>query len=186
MTPEYGEGITVPAPSELFQEPENREPVWSEARCPRCKDTGWYLPNGTGNFDMRCDCQGTGQEPVAPVVPVGSEAPRVIERRECGRCGAEVRPDKTRHFCGVSYPLKATEDVRVVRYVAQGTGHERVIPATDLRSLRDHAAYTRSLAGACGNHGSCHSHPCVHSSLDALVAKLDEYTAKTPSGECRP
>lgn len=64
------------------------------------------------------------------------------------------------------------------REEAQGTAHERVIPATDLRKIRDRIAYARSLAGVCGNHHSCHSHPCIHAALDALKITLDEYTAK--------
>ena len=46
-----------------------------------------------------------------------SETGRVIERSECKRCGAEVRPGKRRHFCGPPYPLRACEEIVTVRYV---------------------------------------------------------------------
>ena len=42
----------------------------------------------------------------------------VIVRRECGRCGAEVRKDKRFHFCGEPYPLRKTDDIVERTYVA--------------------------------------------------------------------
>lgn len=50
-----------------------------------------------------------------------SEHPRVIERSECARCGAEVRTGKRRHFCGSPYPLRACEQIVTVRYVESAT-----------------------------------------------------------------
>jgi hypothetical protein len=70
----------------------------------------------------------------------------VIERRECGRCGAEVREGKTRHYCGEPYPLKATTDIRVVRYVPVSQvdiERERVI-ADDEAMRRARYAYLNS------------------------------------------
>jgi hypothetical protein len=60
----------------------------------------------------------------------------VLRRWECGRCGAEVRKGKTKHFCGEGYPLKATTDIRLVRYV-RATDNQR--GAVD-QSERDHYA----------------------------------------------
>jgi hypothetical protein len=47
----------------------------------------------------------------------GSSRMGTIERRECGRCGTEVRAGKRTHFCGEPYPLTVTEDIQVVEYV---------------------------------------------------------------------
>jgi hypothetical protein len=38
--------------------------------------------------------------------------------------------------------------------------------------LSEEVGYLRRLAGTCGNHPACHSVPCIHSGLDALLAKL--------------
>jgi hypothetical protein len=74
----------------------------------------------------------------------------VIERRECGRCGAEVREGKMRHFCGEPYPFKAATDIRVVRYVPETPAR-----AEGLTSVL--------LCDACmaGEGGECHTPGCA-------------------------
>lgn len=47
------------------------------------------------------------------------QRPSVIARHECERCGAEVRPGKTKHFCGDPWPLKAHDKIIVRRYIAE-------------------------------------------------------------------
>jgi hypothetical protein len=120
------------------------------------------------------DCHGTG---VAEVNPVPT--------RERERTAYENgRRDRTRavvaHLRGASSLmsmanqkkwLNVAADLVEERWVDDAEPVAEVIPVARI-------SYVRDLAGPCGNHPSCHSHPCIHSALAAL---LDEHTRKEPT-----
>ena len=132
------------------------------------------------------------REAVAPVIPVGSEA---REFHRCVECGSLDRgqPDwglNHAQTCGGHVPRPA--------YWGQGTGHERVIPATDLRDAAELAV--TALLELLPLEGSLtkgyHVSAMIQSSVVALPeewgeaayhiarlhrALLDEHTAKAPT-----
>lgn len=126
--------------------------------------------------------------------PVGSEAREIIERGTYGsppdRACLPGSDEKWRGYqLGVEDAIHATEE-----WLGQGTGHERVISATDLQDKLDTAIaearrlrtqrdrYRAALIHATFGHGfDRQAGPCRCVPCEVLRA-VDEHTAKTPSG----